>query len=57
MLGAKIEYWGLAMVMGHINHALLTMIALCWLKKGPSDLARSCMPWDLGVNLGPGSQP
>lgn len=51
LLGAKIEYWGLVMVMGTINHAFLTMIALRWLKKEHSNPAGHCMP------LGSGGQP
>lgn len=54
LLGAEIEHWGLAMAVGNINHAPLTMTALCWLKEGHSDLAGRCTPGNLGVNLGSG---
>lgn len=60
MSGAKIEYWGLGMVVGNSNHALLTEIALFWLKDILTWLGvvHSHPPgtWDstldLGVNLG-----
>lgn len=51
MLWAEIENWELAMVMGNIRRALLTVIALFWLKKALSNLSGSCTP------LGRGSQP
>lgn len=50
LIGAGIEYWEPAMIVGNINHALLTGIVLFWLKKVLSNLAGSCL-WDLEMQL------
>lgn len=43
---------GMSYIYKNSSCALLTMIVQFWLEKAHYNLAESCMPWDMGANMG-----